>query len=204
MFICQSCHDELKGRSIRRFIAELDGKLNQPADLPLLDALPAQVQHLSDVVAELSKKIDVLSAKPQRNRSVSVATAWPKLGTKRRREDRSDIDMPVANGTKSIDLSDLSVPSITATAPPEKFWLYLSRLNPLITDKDVQNIVSRCLCTTDPVDVVRLVPKGKDVTGMTFISFKIGLDPCMKDPALDPASWPDGLQFREFVNLAKN
>ena len=54
----------------------------------------------------------------------------------------------------------------------------------------------RCLCTTDPVDVVRLVPKGKDVTGMTFISFKIGLDPCMKDSALDLAAWPDGLQFR--------
>lgn len=204
ILICHSCRDELKGRSIRRYIAELETKQNQPADSPILNALPAQVQQLSDVVAELTKKIDVLSAKPQRDRSVSVSSAWPRLGTKRRREDRPNINVPITKGTKSIHISDLSVPSITATAPPEKFWLYLSRLNPLITDKDVLNIVSRCLCTTDHVDVVRLVPKGKDVTGMTFVSFKIGLDPCVKDLALDPSSWPDGLQFREFVNLTKN
>ena len=199
MFICDSCRDELKGRSICRYFAEQQ----QPTDSPVLNALPAQVQQLSKVVADLSKKIDVLSM-PKRDRSISVSTAWPRLGTKRRRDDRPDIDVPIANGTKSIDLSDLSVPSISPTAPPEKFWLYLSRLNPLITDQDVQNIVSRCLCVADSIDVVRLVPKGKDVTGMTFVSFKIGLDPSMKDLALDPASWPAGLQFREFVTMAKN
>lgn len=199
MFICHSCREELKGRSIRRYIDEQ----NQQTDSPPLDALPGQVQQLSGIVAELSKKIDVLSM-PQRNRSVSVSTSWPKPGTKRRREDRPEIEVPIASGTKSIDLSDLSIPSIAATAPPEKFWLYLSRLNPLITDSDVQKIVSRCLCTTDTVDVVRLIPKGKDAASLTFVSFKIGLDPTAKALALDPDSWPAGLLFREFVHLAKN
>lgn len=201
LFICHICREELNGRSIRRYIDEQQQMQTQP---PPLAALPAQVQQLSDVVAALSKKIDDMSYKPQRSQPVNVTPSWPRLGVKRRRDDRPDIDVPVAQGTKVIDLSDLSVPSILPTMPPEKFWLYLSRLNPLITDVDVQNIISRCLCITDPVDVVRLVPKGKDVSRMTFVSFKIGLDPSMRNKALDPASWPAELQFREFVDIAKN
>lgn len=126
------------------------------------------------------------------------------MGVKRRREERPVVDVPIAKGSKSIDLSDLSVPSIIPAEPPIKFWLYLSRLNPLITENDVQKIVSRCLNIVDSVDVVRLVPKGKDVSNMTFVSFKIGLDISLKDLALDPASWPSELHFREFVDLAKN
>lgn len=199
LFICQSCGDELNGRSIRRYIDE-----QQQTQPPPLAALPAQVQQLSDVVAVLSKKIDDLTDKPHPRQSVSVTPSWPKLGVKRPRNERPDIGVPVVQGTKTIDLSDLSVPSISPTVQPEKFWLYLSRLNPLITDNDVQNIVSRCLDITDPAVVVRLVPKGMDVSRMTFVSFKIGLDPSVRNTALDPASWPAGLQFREFVDIPKN
>lgn len=209
MYVCQICRDELNGRSIRRFMAE---QQQHQTDSSPLASLPAQVREISDVVAALSKKIDDLSVKPQRNRSVSRSassntTVWPKLGMKRRREDRPDVDVAIAKGTRSINLSDLgglSVPSIIPPAPPEKFWLYLSGLNPLITDNDMKNIVSRCLGTTDPVDVVRLVPKGKDTSTMTFLSFKIGLNPDVKSLALDSATWPNGLQFREFIQLPKN
>lgn len=190
----------MHGRSIRCYIADQQQQIQTPA----LASLPAQVQQLHDVVAELSKKVDTFSAKPQRIQSLSASPAWPRLSAKRRREDRPDVNVLTAKGTKAIDLTDLSVPFISSTTASEKFWLYLSRLNPLITDNDVQNIVSRCLGTTDQTDVIRLVPKGKDVTNMTFVSFKIGLDPGMRDLALDPDSWPTGLQFREFVDLAKN
>ena len=118
-------------------------------------------------------------------------------------DKKSTVSAPSDRGTNSIDLSDLSVPSV---APPvaDKFWLYLSGLNPLVTDGDVQKIVSRCLGLPGPVDLVRLVPKGKDVNGMSFVSFKIGLDPNTKAKALDPSSWPVGLLFREFINHQKN
>ncbi|XP_065075674.1 uncharacterized protein LOC135699359 [Ochlerotatus camptorhynchus] len=201
LFVCNSCRGVLQGRSIRCFIDDQQQQQMQP---PSLASLPDQVRQLHDAVAELSKKVDNFSANPQRNPSLSATPVWPKPGAKRRREDRPDIDVPTVNGTKTIDLSGLSVPSIAPSTPPEKFWLYLSRLNPLITDNDVQSIVSRCLSLTEPVDVVRLVPRGKVVSSMTFVSFKIGLDPCLKDAALDPDSWPAGLQFREFIDSAKN
>lgn len=127
---------------------------------------------------------------------------WPKLGMKRRRLDEMQT-RPIASdcGTNKVDLSDLTVP---IGSNIDKFWLYLSGLNPLITDADVQKIVSRCLDEPELVDVVRLVPKGKDISGMTFVSYKVGLDRTFKAKALDPSTWPVGLLFREFVNQPKN
>ena len=116
--------------------------------------------------------------------------------------EKSDTLVPSSCGTNNVDLSDLSVPSIVHNV--NKFWLYLSRLNPQITDSDVQKIVSRCISAPESVDVIRLVPKGKDVTGLSFVSYKIGLDPAMKNKALDSSSWPTGLLFREFIDQPKN
>ena len=128
---------------------------------------------------------------------------WPKQSIKRRRlyDKPNAIALPSC-GTSDIDLSDLSVPSIVNNA--NKFWLYLSKLNPLVTDGDVQKIVSRCLNAPESVEVIRLVPKGKNIDSLTFVSYKIGLDPDIKTKALDSSSWPTGLLFREFVDQPKN
>ena len=116
------------------------------------------------------------------------------------------MSVPAARGTKTIDLSEiqLSVPFITKAPLPEQFWLYMTGLNPLITDTDVQKIVSRCLNISDGAEVARLVPKGKDVSTLTFVSYKIGLDPALKELALEPSSWPVGIRLREFIDYSKN
>ena len=57
---------------------------------------------------------------------------------------------------------------------------------------------------TEPVEIVCLVPKGMDVSTMTFVSFKIDLDPALKDKSLDAASWPVRIRFREFTDQSKN
>ena len=79
-----------------------------------------------------------------------------------------------------------------------------SGLNPLASNNDIQKIVSRCLDVPDSVEVIRLVPKDKDVTTLSFVSFKVSLDPELKDRALNAASWPAGLLFREFIDQPKN
>ncbi|XP_053686336.1 uncharacterized protein LOC128735877 [Sabethes cyaneus] len=206
LFVCAACRANLNGRSVRSYI---DATLHShEKQLPDLACLPSQVQQLSDVVAALSKKIDDFSARPKRvsNTPLSCDTPIePAIRVKRRRVDRMpNIREKVNCGTKPIDLSDLSVPSIAPPARPKKFWLYLSGLNPSLTDSDVQKIVLRCLNISDPVDAIRLVPKGKDTSNMTFVSFKVGLDPDTKTIALDPSTWPTGLLFREFIDVPKN
>ena len=206
LLMCTVCKDKMNGRSISSYIADthpMQPTATDPTELPV------KVQQLSDVVEKLNKKIDVL-ARGQTQLEWPTPTpntpVWSKRATKRRRVDENVIVQATSDcGTNEIDLSDLSVPSIVPVAPKvNKFWLYLSRLNPLVTDGDVQKIVSRCLLTSDTNELVRLVPRGKDVASLSFVSYKVGLDPDIKARALNPASWPVGLLFREFLDQPKN
>ena len=160
------------------------------------------------MVEVLSNKFDNVSCNtmpPLVSSPKSDASIWPVRGVKRRREEqRPTTSIATDRGTKDITLSDLSVPSILPSTVPEKFWLYLSGLNPLATNSDVKKIVSRCLEVPDTIEVVRLVPKDKDISQLSFVSYKVGLEPCLKNKALDPSSWPAGLLFREFINQPKN
>ena len=69
-----------------------------------------------------------------------------------------------AQGTKTLDLSDLSMPCIFAVPQKPKFWVYLTGLHPLVTCDDVEKIASRCLETNDGIETVKLVSKDADLT----------------------------------------
>ena len=194
----------MNGRSIRSYIADTQAVSPMPSVSSSLIDLPAQVHQLSNVVEALSNKIDNITCTPsQPVWPTSNTPVWPKRNMKRRRiDDKPDSQATSECGTNNVDLSDLSVPTVVQNV--RKFWLYLSGLNPLITDADVQKIVSRCLSIPESMDVIRLVPKGKDITGLSFVSYKIGLSPEMENKALDASTWPTGLLFRQFVDQPKN
>lgn len=204
LFICSGCKAKMKGRSVKSFL--MDEITNDIA--PSRD-LADQVQQLFKLVKSLSEKVDrcipmdVPAERPLIR--TSKESAWPRLGVKRRRGNEGEpIVSSSVRGTNNMDLSDLSVPCLTPLIPTPKFWIYLSGLHPLITDGDVQKIVSRSLDLTAPADIVRLLPKGADTSKLTFVSFKVGLDPSLKHLALDASTWPDGILFREFVEYPKN
>ena len=202
LLICSLCRDKLKGQSITSYFAE------RPVSLPPnAPDLATKFQQLCGVVETLSKKIDDIASKPKPLPTTPLCDSpiWPRRSVKRRRDERQlPIRAAAELGTKDISLNDLSVPSIFPAVAKNKFWLYLSGLNPLATNNDVQKIVSCCLGVPDDVEAIRLVPKDKVVTSLTFVSYKVGLDLELKDKALDPASWPVGLLFREFVGQPKN
>lgn len=209
MFICTDCRSELNGRSVKRYLEDNADSQTCPV-VASSDNLSTQVQLLTDVVDKLSKKVDVLaSGQASGSKTNKLLTpsnrSWPRLSAKRPRVEQYDsAALNVDRGTRTIDLSDLSIGSIIPTPAPPKFWLYLSGFQPLISIEDVQKIVTRCLDLSAPGEVIRLVPKGKDVSNMSFVSFKIGLDPSIRERALLASTWLDGLVFREFVDQSKN
>ncbi|XP_058811040.1 uncharacterized protein LOC131675929 [Topomyia yanbarensis] len=197
IFVCCGCKDKLNDRSVSSYIKDaLELQQTQPSNLANLSA---QVRQLFNLIETLSRQVEnIVSERPVGG--TPVVSDWPKLGVKRRRGNNGQpMQASAVRGTKSIDFSDLSVPFVVTPPPPPKFWLYLSGFQPLVTVGDVQKIVARCLDLTDAVDVVRLVSKEADVSKMSFISFKIGLDPALKEQSLDASTWPSGLLFREFV-----
>lgn len=214
IFICSKCRTELDGASIRTYFDATSVSSQQAFCANLMTT----INDLSELVKALSKKIDDLTNKQNppiqllpvsslttNNAAVSKSPHWPSVISKPTTNHNSHNSAIAERGkNKIIDTSDLSVPSIIPNIPVQKFWLYLSGLNPLVTDDDVRKIISRCIETTEPVDIIRLVPKEKDISRCTFISFKIGLNPALKQHALNPQCWPDGIMFREFVEFSKN
>lgn len=78
-----------------------------------------------------------------------------------------------------------------------RFWLYLSRVSRRVTEAQIAKLAADRLGTTDII-ATRLVAKGRDVSKMKFISFKVGMHADLKNKALFPSSWPEGLVVREF------
>ena len=95
---------------------------------------------------------------------------------------------------------DQAVVSVPIYVEPIKFWLYISRIRPDVTKESVLEMVKANLNLTEDPDIFKLVPKGRDESTLTFISFKIGLDPAFKATALDRSTWPEGIMFREFLD----
>lgn len=210
MFICTDCRSELNGRSVKRYLEDTKNSQGTAPAAVMEDNLSCQVRLLAEVVDKLGKKVDGLASTQagggQTNQLLTPSLrAWPKPGMKRPRVEQYDsTSLSSDRGTRTIDLSDLSIGSIVPTPAPPKFWLYLSGFQPRISPDDVQKIVARCLDISTPCDVTRLVPKGRDVSNMSFVSFKIGLDPSLQQRALLASTWLDGLVFREFVDQSKN
>ncbi|XP_055614875.1 uncharacterized protein LOC129761186 [Toxorhynchites rutilus septentrionalis] len=90
-----------------------------------------------------------------------------------------------------------SFDNFAAPAPKQKFWLYLSRISCNVTVEQVHELAIQRLETND-IEVLRLVAKGKDVSGISFISFKLGISSDLKAKALSTATWSKGILFREF------
>lgn len=118
----------------------------------------------------------------------------------------TDFSRPsIPSGTGDLDLSDLQLSCpIAPTAPPPKFWMYLSGFNPRISDDDVEKVVKRCVGSEGEIEVSRLVPKDADTSSYTFVSFRVGLDPTLKCKALDLSTWPRSVRVREFIRNTKN
>lgn len=139
LFVCSGCRNKMNGRGVKSFLA--DEIATDPS--PPSEDLTAQVQQLFQLVKSLSDKVDKCistdtpAARPPLRPKKDIT--WPKLGVKRRRGDEGEpIGISSVRGTKTVDLSDLSVPCLTPQTAAPKFWLYLSGLHPLIADGDIQ------------------------------------------------------------------
>lgn len=116
-----------------------------------------------------------------------------------RKRPRVDVEPRTesSSGTKDED-SSVIVPLATRQEKVELFWLYLSGFDPKATEDNIRELVKSNLDNGGTVDVRKLVPKGKNLDELTFVSFKVGINPELKDTALLPATWQKGITFREF------
>jgi hypothetical protein len=86
---------------------------------------------------------------------------------------------------------------LTVASP--KFWVYVSGLAPDSKESDVLEYVGDEFdADINDVKCVKLLPKNLSLEECEYISFKIGFPLELKEDAINPESWPNGVSVREF------
>lgn len=160
---------------------------------------------LASAITELRTEIKQLHSQPTPHALPVASPRWPaadrQRGVKRPRvvEVNTRASESCRVGSKKPLDNVMPVP-ICIKQADQLFWLYLSRIRPDVTVDAICEMTKAYLNIENNPTVVKLVPKGKSIDSLSFVSFKIGLDPSLKSKALDPETWPEGLLFRQFEN----
>lgn len=190
-WMCDGCADLFENTHFRTISLQTDEK--------------SPLTSLVSAITDLRTEIKQLNAVPNSNTVPTASPRWPAIderrGIKRPRLHDSNVRAPEScrMGSKKIQANVSMVP-ICKNDDDQKFWLYLSKICPDVTVEAVCAMTKANLNMESDPTVVKLVPKGKSIESLSFVSFKIGLDLALKQKALDPETWPEGLLFREFEN----
>lgn len=197
IWMCNECAKLMKMMRFKSTVTSLGNAINAITEKQ--ETVHAEIQKQltkqGQQIAQLSRRIALSS--PCRQDPDHVLRGPP---PKRRRDDDSAGNKPLLGGIKIADTNVITVPE-----PVELFWVYLSRIHPSVQPDAIEKLVKDCLQSEDNVKAIPLVKKGVDTSRLNFISYKVGVDPKFRDAALNVATWPKGILFREFEDLsAKN
>lgn len=201
LWCCDECFERLETiKDYRITSSEIVTEVSQ--------SIKESLKELRNDLLETKSLAKSLATKIESNDCASnqARPTWPSIKRPRdtsardtpRETPRSRPNAKLVVGTKSVEKENMLVE--TVAKPAERFWIYLSRISRHATEADIVELVKGCL-NTQSIDVKKLVRKDADLKQFAFISFKVGVDKKLKDIALDPASWPKGIYFREFENL---
>lgn len=163
----------------------------------IMDELKAEIR------TNFAKLINSSSCTPKSSRRVGID---PRLTTSRRLFSVTAKPVPnkppsLLHGTGSTPSPSIGISTVPQAQP--KFWLYLSRIAKEVTADQICALAKKRLGTED-VHVVRLVAKGRDISTLTYVSFKIGVNMDLRIKALSTSTWPKGMLYREFCDNRSN
>lgn len=168
------------------------------------DAILNRLDHLTSEMEVLKKNVDSLSTsdldipggkrsrtgqpKPLTPRFPGTRFEWPKMSS--------------SNDTQAIKGTNVDSTCLKAVEIPSFF--HLSRFNPTQTEEEVKSWISEKLNLTDDDNIKcwRLIPKGRELSTLAFISFKIGVSKELEEKIMDPSIWPTNITVRPFEQRA--
>lgn len=199
-WLCKSCSSLMSDIRLRRTVrsAYESGQEN------VLDKHNEIVEKLkSEILIDLRQEIrtnfaTLINSNSRTPKSSKCAAAGIK-SARRRIFEKTDAASRLPQQPLMCGTAESLSPSLgnIAASSSQTFWLYLSRISRDVKVEQVRKLATERL-GTDNVEVVRLVANGRDISSLSFISFKIGLNADFKEKALSSATWPKGILFREF------
>lgn len=208
LWACNACKDLLKKSRFRCAMTS-----SNAANEMVIDALKTEIRDyvLGEIKAEIRQNFKTFSEKMPKT-PIGPRPPFPNGSSrnKRPREVENEDDGTSHRPSKLLCGTGVCNPesNIIATANQAneanevKFWLYLSNIHPDVSDEAVTNMVQSNLGTKDAT-VTKLVPRGRDVSSLTFVSYKVGMAVDLKPKAMSLDTWPSGIRFREFEDTGK-
>lgn len=147
--------------------------------------------------AKLCEVVDKLSGIVTEKNSADSYAGIAGPGAKRVRED-DVLEKPPAKIKTVCGTRTVQHQLKTVVDERELFWVYLGRLDPSHTEKEIAEMTQECFELTEPPKVRRLVKKDADISKLSVVSFRVLLPDDLRDTALQAGTWPTGVMVREF------
>lgn len=203
-WFCPSCTSLMKDMRFRNTVQAAQEAGHEQASNYHGDIL-AQLK--SEILTELKSEIQTNFTKLMNSnlltpKATNRVILEPRFTKKRRLFSMTNDSVPVTKPNLLLGTGSTLSPSSeikTVPKPQPKFWLYLSRIAPDVSADQIGELTKKRLETND-VQVARLVPKGRDISSLSFVSFKIGINAELKSRALLSSTWPKGILYREFCD----
>lgn len=190
IWLCNSClssFNDWKSSTMDPTMPDATG-MNQD-----ISELKIQVSRIIDALDKITPNESSFAGAVLRN-STPVTTSSLLNGTNVSYECIGGCDQREQNG------------ELEETMDRRSFSLLLTNIDSAVSEGDIKSMVCRCLDA--PVDdcehVVKLVPKRIDCRFLDYVSFKVVIKWKWKTLALRASTWPNGIQFREFLCRQSN
>lgn len=183
IWMCDVCMD--------KFRKKRDGIWHEPA----IDTTDATT--IEDDVRELKSTVTGILDSLSKIMKTTTSTDGAKLVHSTPNSSYSPSDGPI--GCVS---NEECVQRLRDTTDCDTFSLFLSNIDPCVTEWDIHRMVSRALGAheSERWDVIKLTKYWSSMRTLDFISFKVTMNVKWKNRALDRSTWPVNIRFREFVN----
>lgn len=201
---CNACKDLFKKTRFRNALTSTNG-----ANELVIDALKTEIRDyvLGEIKDEIRQNFKSLSENlPKTPIGPRPSFFGGSSRNKRQREAGNGEDETSQRPSKLLCGTGDGNPGSSVVAAIQadnsRFWLYLSNIHPDVSEETVTNMIHSNLGVND-VTVIKLVPRGKDVRSLSFVSYKVGMEVNLKSKAMCLDTWPSGVRFREFEDIGR-
>lgn len=208
-WFCESCEGTNLTSIISKQFADLEKKMDDLVlqfDIPDLKNkqgdLFEKLEHLASEVSSIKTIVNAPPVGVKRNRHGSYRNALSEGTTSEGLFDdignpptRPRISVQVVTGT--IDSEDQHIDSEEIKIVQNPDWFHVSQFDPNIENEVMKAWFSKIL-DSEEIKCIKLIPKNRNISDLSFVSFKLGVPSELVDKVMDPKTWLKGITVRPF------
>lgn len=204
IWICTACKNILAKARFSNAMVSAD-----KANNAIVESLKTEIKDgiLAEIRNEIRENFKQLAATQKTDQKQSSGTTNGKRQRDCTESGSGNSAKRVATHTQGVatgvtDEAAMFASSTNAESTAPLFWLYMKGFRPDVTEEKVSQWVQQKL-ETDVVKVRKLVPRGRDIRELSFVSFKVGIPEVLQEKALHQDTWPCEILCREFEDKSQ-